>query len=59
MFKTIKASKRLGKPEDVANVVAFLASDRASYVNGAELLATGGLHSMLMSFIPQPGLQKS
>ena len=53
------ASKRLGQPEDVANVVAFLASDRSSYVNGAELLATGGLHSMLMSFIPQPGLQKS
>ena len=53
------ASKRLGKPEDVANVVAFLASERSSYVNGAELLVTGGLHSMLMSLIPQPGMQKT
>ncbi len=53
------ASKRLGQPRDVANVVAFLASERSSYVNGAELLVTGGLHSMLMSLIPQPGLKKS
>ncbi len=54
----LPASKRLGKPEDIANVVAFLASERSSYVNGAELMATGGLHVMLMSFIPQPGLKK-
>ena len=28
----------LGKPEDVANLVVFLASDESRYVNGAELL---------------------
>ncbi|CAI3951571.1 SDR family NAD(P)-dependent oxidoreductase [Commensalibacter communis] len=33
---------RLGKPEEVANVVAFLASDEASFVNGAALLVDGG-----------------
>ena len=53
------ASRRLGRPEDIANIVAFLASDRSAYVNGAELMATGGLHSMLMSLIPQPGLTKT
>lgn len=33
---------RLGKPEEVANVVAFLASDEASFVNGTALLVDGG-----------------
>lgn len=32
---------RVGKPEDVGRVVAFLASDDASYVNG-EVIAVGG-----------------
>lgn len=33
---------RLGKPEEVANVVSFLASDEASFVNGAAVLVDGG-----------------
>ncbi|RLB06280.1 MAG: 3-oxoacyl-ACP reductase [Deltaproteobacteria bacterium] len=33
---------RVGKPEDIANVVAFLASDDASYMTGAILEVTGG-----------------
>ena len=35
--------RRLGRPEEVANVYAFLASDEASYVNGAVLEVAGGL----------------
>ena len=34
---------RMGKPEEVAAAIAFLASDDASFVTGAHLLADGGL----------------
>jgi len=35
--------RRLGTPQDVANVYAFLASDEASYINGAVIEVSGGL----------------
>ncbi len=34
---------RMGRPEEVGEVIAFLASERASYVNGVNLLVDGGL----------------
>ena len=35
--------KRLGKPEEIANVYAWLASDEASYVHGAVISVDGGI----------------
>ncbi len=35
--------RRLGRPEEIANIYAFLASDEASYINGAVIEASGGL----------------
>lgn len=37
-----KAIDRLGRPEEVANVVLFLASDEASFCTGSEYLVDGG-----------------
>ncbi|MDD4736567.1 MAG: 3-oxoacyl-[acyl-carrier-protein] reductase [Kiritimatiellae bacterium] len=42
MMKNIPMA-RFGKPEDVANVVAFLASDEAAYVTGQVLSICGGM----------------
>ncbi len=36
--------KRPGQPEEIANVYLFLASDEASFVNGAIIVADGGMH---------------
>jgi NAD(P)-dependent dehydrogenase (short-subunit alcohol dehydrogenase family) len=41
-LESIHPVGRLGDPEDVAGAVAFLASDDAAYVTGANLLVDGG-----------------
>lgn len=35
--------QRLGQPEDIANVYAFLVSDEANYINGATIQVDGGI----------------
>ncbi|CAN7343016.1 SDR family oxidoreductase [Phenylobacterium sp. LjRoot219] len=37
------ALKRIGEPEDIADIVAFLASDEARWLTGVTLAANGGL----------------
>jgi glucose 1-dehydrogenase len=53
--KALVPSRRIGEPDDIAQAALFLASDRASYVNGAEILVDGGLSTMLMEMVPRPG----
>ncbi|MEZ2624867.1 SDR family NAD(P)-dependent oxidoreductase [Paenalcaligenes hominis] len=52
------ASRRVGIPQDIANAVLFLASERAGYVNGTELLVDGGMSTVLMDMVPRPGFNK-
>lgn len=46
---------RIGQPEEIATVVAFLASDDASFVNGTTVVADGGL----MAKTGQPPIAKA
>ncbi len=39
--------QRMGSPRDMVGVCVFLASDSASYVNGAQILVDGGLYRSL------------
>jgi 3-oxoacyl-[acyl-carrier protein] reductase len=44
-LKTMIPMNRFGKPEEVAEVVGFLASEKASYVTGAVINVNGGLYT--------------
>ena len=46
--------RRLAEPDDVANVVSFLASDDAAYVTGQVVYVDGGIGQGLMTLIPRP-----
>lgn len=41
-YKELIPLGRFGQPEEVAEVIAFLASDKSSYVNGTEIFVSGG-----------------
>jgi NAD(P)-dependent dehydrogenase (short-subunit alcohol dehydrogenase family) len=39
---------RIGRPEDIGNLVIFLAGDVSSFITGANILIDGGLTTRLM-----------
>ena len=51
----VTASRRIGEPQDIADAALFLASPRASYINGTEVIVDGGMANMLMDMVPRPG----
>ncbi|GAA1866366.1 SDR family oxidoreductase [Pseudonocardia ailaonensis] len=52
--RTLVPVGRIGRPEDIGTVVAFLLSTDAAYVSGQHLLVDGGLTQTLMAHFPQP-----
>jgi NAD(P)-dependent dehydrogenase (short-subunit alcohol dehydrogenase family) len=50
-------ARRVGMPQDIADAILFLASDRSSYVNGDEITVDGGYANMLMNLVPRPGFE--
>ncbi len=49
------ALRRLGEPEDIADVVAFLASDEARWLTGLTLAANGGLVTSAANILARAG----
>ena len=42
VFESVIPRREMGRPEEIASVALFLASDDSSYVNGMELVVDGG-----------------
>ena len=45
--------RRLGTVDDIAEAVAFLASDKADYINGHQLIVDGGVVPSLLLQLPR------
>jgi NAD(P)-dependent dehydrogenase (short-subunit alcohol dehydrogenase family) len=46
MFESLIPRGKMGRPEEIATVALFLASDDSSYVNGVELAVDGGFSAI-------------
>ncbi len=53
---SVPKGQRWGQPSEIANVIVFLASPRAAYVNGAALTVDGGPHNK--SYVTQLYMQR-
>ena len=47
----------MATPDDIAEVVIYLASERAGYVNGEDICVDGAFGRTLMSTVPRPGFE--
>ncbi|HLT99155.1 MAG TPA: SDR family oxidoreductase [Burkholderiaceae bacterium] len=59
---SVPQGQRWGMPEEIADVIVFLSSPRAAYVNGAALTVDGGPHNksyVTQLYANKPGLQQS
>ena len=52
----VTPAKRIGRPDEVGELIAFLASDKASFINGAEIDIDGG--GRLNASLAVTGLKK-
>jgi NAD(P)-dependent dehydrogenase (short-subunit alcohol dehydrogenase family) len=43
MFAQMTPMGRIGRPEEIASAVLYLASDESSYTTGFDLVADGGI----------------
>jgi len=57
--RALVPAQRVGRPEDIADTAVFLASDRASYITGEEIVVDGGFTRTIMGVIPRPGFEKT
>jgi NAD(P)-dependent dehydrogenase (short-subunit alcohol dehydrogenase family) len=55
----IVPAHRISGPADLAEVIVYLASPRAGYVNGQDILVDGGLSTAWLTLIPRPGFEKN
>ncbi len=52
--RRIIPSQRIAQPDDLANVIVFVASERAGYLNGQDILVDGAVGRSLMTLVPRP-----
>ncbi|MDR5651207.1 SDR family NAD(P)-dependent oxidoreductase [Ruixingdingia sedimenti] len=50
--------RRIGQPQDIADAICFLASDRATYISGQEITCDGGWGTTLLATVPRPGFDQ-
>ena len=57
--RALVPARRIGRPEDIADAVVFLASERACYITGEEIVVDGGFTRTIMGVILRPGFEKN